>query len=299
MSATVCPRRKAVTLIRPRRSGVTSMVSRTVKRLASDSREVGVSSLRTQDRRRWDGRRRRVWQCGRSSHEPLDLGGERDDLAGGGSVVVDLADQSAATCGVGEVDALADCRSEQGWVVVDEQLCCLVGDDRSRAAAVQNEAGDQLRAEDARSAMSLSISPDAQPFEDQMSVLPSCRCDGRMAIAVTQGALRLYNGTGGNMTEVIAYAGLDAHSASISVAVAWPGQDKPEYLGRIPTNPAAVDKLIGRIATAYSAIRLDAYPSARMRRIHRSWAAKGAWTLLIHRMEIWAFPLERIRRILC
>ena len=34
--------------------------------------------------------------------------------------------------------------------MVDEQFGCLASDDRSRAAAVQNEAGDELRAKDAR-----------------------------------------------------------------------------------------------------------------------------------------------------
>jgi hypothetical protein len=39
MSATICPRCKVVTLMRPHCPGVSSMVSRAVKRLAFDSRE--------------------------------------------------------------------------------------------------------------------------------------------------------------------------------------------------------------------------------------------------------------------
>jgi hypothetical protein len=55
-------------------------------------------------------RRRRVWQCGRSSHEPLDLGGERGDLPSGEPVFVNLADQAAAARRLGEGDALLDRR---------------------------------------------------------------------------------------------------------------------------------------------------------------------------------------------
>ena len=49
-----------------------------------------------------------------------------------------------------KADALPDCRSEYRRVVVDEQFGCLVRDDRSRAAAIENEAGGELRPEDAR-----------------------------------------------------------------------------------------------------------------------------------------------------
>src|SRR5271165_6944704 len=87
-------------------------------------------------RRRRNGWRRRVWQRGRSSYELFDL----LDLAGGGSVAVDLTDRSAAARGVGEADAPPDRRSEHGRVVVDEQFCRLAGDDCSRAAAIENEA---------------------------------------------------------------------------------------------------------------------------------------------------------------
>jgi len=47
MSATVCPRSNAVILMRPRCSGVTSMVSRAVKGLASGSCEGDASRVRT------------------------------------------------------------------------------------------------------------------------------------------------------------------------------------------------------------------------------------------------------------
>src|SRR5271166_4190801 len=113
-------------------------------------RGIRARAARAAYRRRRDAQRRRVWQCGRSSHDPLDLGGERGDFARGMAVVVDLADQPAAACGVGEADGLPDHRGEHGRVVVDEQLCCLAGEDRSRATAVENEAGGKLRAEDAR-----------------------------------------------------------------------------------------------------------------------------------------------------
>jgi hypothetical protein len=85
-----------------------------------------------------------------ATDEPLDLDGERGDLASGGSVVVDLADQAAAACSIGEAHALPNRRGEYGRVVIDEQFCRLAGNDRSRAAAVENEPGDESRAEDAR-----------------------------------------------------------------------------------------------------------------------------------------------------
>jgi hypothetical protein len=47
MSATICPRCKVVTLMRPHCPGVSSMVSRAVKRPAFDSREIGASRMRT------------------------------------------------------------------------------------------------------------------------------------------------------------------------------------------------------------------------------------------------------------
>ena len=139
--------------------------------------------------------------------------------------------------------------------MVDEQFGCLASDDRSRAAAVQNEAGDELRAKDARFDDELEHLAGRPAVEDQMSVLPNCRRARRMVFAVLEWAPQFTSDIGGNMTEMIAYVGLDAHSTSISVAVAWPGQDRPEYLGKIPTNPAAVDKLIGKIAAKTQLLR--------------------------------------------
>jgi hypothetical protein len=57
---------------------------------------------------------------------------------------------------------------------------------------------------------------------------------------------------GADMMEMIIYVGLDARSTSISVAVTLPCQDEPEYLRKVPTNPAAVDRLIGRKALSRS-----------------------------------------------
>jgi transposase len=76
-----------------------------------------------------------------------------------------------------------------------------------------------------------------------------------VVIAMRRSALLFISEIGGNMTETIAYVGLDAHSTSISVAVAWPGQDKPEYLGKIPTNPAAVGKMVEKIAAKAQLLR--------------------------------------------
>ena len=107
MSAMVSPRSKAVTLMRPRCSGVTSIVRRAVKRSASEARDAAFSALAPKPRRRSDGRR--SFACGRrSSCKPPDFCGKRDDLASGQAVAIDLANQSAAAGRVGETDALPD-----------------------------------------------------------------------------------------------------------------------------------------------------------------------------------------------
>ena len=57
------------------------------------------------------------------------------------------------------------------------------------------------------------------------------------------------------MSELIAYVGLDAHSTNIAAAVAWPGQDKPEYLGKIPASFPAVEKMVERIGAKAQLLR--------------------------------------------
>ena len=75
-----------------------------------------------------------------------------------------LEDEAAGARGVGEDDALADACGEHRRIVIGERLGRLAGDDRARGAAVEHEAGDELRAKDARFARSASASrPDAQP----------------------------------------------------------------------------------------------------------------------------------------
>ena len=59
-------------------------------------------------RRRRAGRRSRAWMRARSSHEAPDFGGQRGDLARGGTGLVDVEDEAAGARGVGEDDALAD-----------------------------------------------------------------------------------------------------------------------------------------------------------------------------------------------
>jgi len=50
----------------------------------------------------------------------------------------------------GEDDALTNGAGERRRIMVGKGLGYLTGDDRPRAAAVQNEAGDELRPVDAR-----------------------------------------------------------------------------------------------------------------------------------------------------
>ena len=107
MSAMVSPRSKAVTLMRPRCSGVTSIVRRAVKRSALRARDEAFSALAPKPRRQSDGRRSLACDR-RSSCKSLDFCGKRDDLASGQAVAVDLADQPAAAGRVGETDALPD-----------------------------------------------------------------------------------------------------------------------------------------------------------------------------------------------
>ena len=64
--------------------------------------------------------------------------------------MVGFDDQAARLRHVGEGDTLADGRSQQGRIVIRKRLGRLTGDDGAGAAAVEDEAGDQLRAIDAR-----------------------------------------------------------------------------------------------------------------------------------------------------
>jgi transposase len=49
------------------------------------------------------------------------------------------------------------------------------------------------------------------------------------------------------MNESIAYVGLDVHKDSIAVAVAHAGRERAQYLGEIPANRKAVEKLVRRL----------------------------------------------------
>ena len=52
--------------------------------------------------------------------------------------------------GVGEHDALADGAGEYRRIVIGQRLGGLASDDGARGAAIENEAGDELRPVDAR-----------------------------------------------------------------------------------------------------------------------------------------------------
>jgi hypothetical protein len=83
------------------------------------SRDGGDSGLRTQASASF-GRAAKARLKSRSliarSSRPR---GERDDLAGRGTVLIDFADEPTAARGVGEADPLADPRDERGRIVVD------------------------------------------------------------------------------------------------------------------------------------------------------------------------------------
>ncbi len=49
-----------------------------------------------------------------------------------------------------------------------------------------------------------------------------------------------------------AYIGLDVHKVSISVAVAEEGRQAPEFLGEIPNEPKAIDRLIRQMSERFA-----------------------------------------------
>ena len=51
------------------------------------------------------------------------------------------------------------------------------------------------------------------------------------------------------MNEFSAYVGLDAHKATIAVAVALPGRQEPVYRGEIKNQPRSVLRLVARVNT--------------------------------------------------
>ena len=95
-------------------------------------------------------RRSGDWTGARSSHHPIDFRGQRGDLARGVTCGVDVEDEAAGARGVREGDALADTRGKHRRIVISEAVGGLAGDHGARGAAVEHEARDKLRAEDAR-----------------------------------------------------------------------------------------------------------------------------------------------------
>ena len=152
MSATVTPRRKAATLMRPRSSGVTSIVSRAVKALALRRIARGGTSGALTQLSASPGREAKPRLGARAvigAILPISAASAAISRAAG-LCLVDVEDEAAGLRGVGEDDALADRGREHRRIVLGERLGGLAGDDGARGAAVQHEAGDELRAEDAR-----------------------------------------------------------------------------------------------------------------------------------------------------
>ncbi len=147
MSATVTPRWNAATLIRPRSSGVTSIVSRAVKRSAFASLFGDGSGSGPMCPGRSAAPRRHVFDRGPSSRDPFDLGDERGDIAHGWFALRHLADEPSCTRRIREDDTLADSSREHRWLMVGQRFRRLPGNDGAGAATVEDEARNEQRPE--------------------------------------------------------------------------------------------------------------------------------------------------------
>jgi hypothetical protein len=100
-----------------------------------------------------------------SWRKPLDLTSERRDLVGCDAGLAELGDETAGLRRIGEGDALSNACGEHGRVILVERLGCLSGDDRACRTAIEHEAGDELRAEDARLVDQLQYFAGGPPIE--------------------------------------------------------------------------------------------------------------------------------------
>jgi hypothetical protein len=149
MSATVTPRRNAATLMRPRSAGVTSIVSRAVKaRLVARRRASGVLIQLSAS----PGRAAKP-RFGRALAHGAILATSAASAAisrAAGAVLVELATRRPDCAASAKATRWPMRAGEHRRLVIGERFGGLAGDDRARGAAVQHEARDELRAEDAR-----------------------------------------------------------------------------------------------------------------------------------------------------
>ena len=148
MSAMVSPRSKAVILMRPRCSGVTSTVSRAVKGVASGAPDAAFSGARTHASA----------SPGRAAKSRLAAGAHRASLSiSAASAVISRAAGPSPSISQTSRPLRAASAKTTRWPTVAAEAggswsvrssACLARDDRARGAAVEDEAGDELRAKD-------------------------------------------------------------------------------------------------------------------------------------------------------
>ena len=147
MSATVTPRRNAVTLMRPRSAGVTSIVSRAVKgpglrrgrrvsgALIQRSASPGRAAKRASGcRDRSDGHRTILATSAASAA-----------ISRGRSALRRARGRAGRTVRRRRRRRAGRCAGEHRRIVIGERFGRLAGDDRARGAAVQDEARGELR----------------------------------------------------------------------------------------------------------------------------------------------------------
>jgi len=150
MSATVVPRRKAATLMRPRSAGVTSIVSRAVKAEGSFAATArGVWRLDPALRVAGPGGEAASGRHPRSWRDPHDFSGERCDLARRGALLRQFEHEAARLRASAKTTRWPTVLESTGGSCSASVSSRLAGDDRARAAAIQHEARGELRAIDA------------------------------------------------------------------------------------------------------------------------------------------------------
>src|SRR5258708_26361791 len=89
----------------------------------------------------------RVWGRGSSSANPLDLGGERSDLACGWLAARHFRYKPSGACGLRESDPLANPHGESRRVMFGQRFGDLARDKRASNAAGQDEPPNELGTE--------------------------------------------------------------------------------------------------------------------------------------------------------
>src|SRR5258706_16300719 len=90
----------------------------------------------------------RVWGRGSSSANPLDLSGERSDLACGRLATRHFRDKPSGAGGIRENDTLANARGESRRVMFGQCLGDLARNQGAGSATVQDEPRDEAGAEE-------------------------------------------------------------------------------------------------------------------------------------------------------